>query len=303
MKHILVVLLWVISSFAQQETIHVWQDEIPGSINDPDYKMEIVFTDQNVPRIYHVTDPTLDIYLATQAKAPSTAIIICPGGGYSRLAADKEGHDISLWLNKNGMSAFVLKYRLPSSKIMKDKSIGPLQDIQEAMRIVRQNAEKWNIDPHKIGVMGFSAGGHLASTIATHFNEKVYHAKEAVSARPDFSILIYPVISMDTTITHKGSRDNLLGENASEELSRKFSNELQVSTTTPPTFLVHAMDDRAVPVENSIKYALALKNFSVPAELHIFEKGGHGFGMAVNSETTESNWPELCLKWLKIRGF
>jgi len=297
------ILVIVIASYAQQETVKVWQDEIPGSINDPDYKMEMVNIKENMVRIYRVTDPTLDLYLAPQEKANRTAIIICPGGGYRRLAADKEGHDVSLWLNKHGISAFVLKYRLPSDKIMKDKSIGPLQDVQEAIRLVRRNAEKWNIDPNKIGVMGFSAGGHLASTVSTHFAEDVYPAKDTTSARPDFSILIYPVISMDENISHQGSRNLLLGENPTEKLIKRFSNELQVSADTPPTFLVHSMDDGAVPVENSLKYALALKKHSVAAEVHIYEKGGHGFGMAINNKSTESNWPESCLSWLKQKGF
>jgi acetyl esterase/lipase len=303
MKFVMTFFLLVTLAYAQQKTIKVWPDQVPGAINDPDFKTNIFYVNKNTPRIYRVTDPTLDIYPAATEKATGTAIIICPGGGYRRLAADKEGHDVAQWLNSQGISAFVLKYRLPSDTIMTDKSVGPLQDAQEAIRIVRRNAAKWHIQPDKIGIMGFSAGGHVASTASTHFAEHVYQPMDSTSARPDFSILIYPVISMDTTIAHMGSRDRLLGKTPATELVARFSNELQVSHNTPPAFLIHATDDRTVPVENSIRYLLALKKFNVAGELHIFEKGGHGFGMAVNSDGTESNWTQLCLKWLKTKGF
>jgi acetyl esterase/lipase len=200
-----------------------------------------------------------------------------------------------------GVSAFVLKYRLPSDAIMKDKSVGPLQDVQEAIRIVRRNAKDWNINPRKIGIMGFSAGGHLASTASTHFTDKVYEVKDTTSARPDFSILIYPVISMDTAITHRGSRDNLIGKNPSKEQVVRFSNELQVNSNTPPAFLVHATDDNTVPVQNSMNYLLALKKNKVPGELHIYEKGGHGFGLGANKGTA-AEWPNACKSWLKVKG-
>lgn len=288
---------------AQQETIKIWRGRMPGSIDDPTYKKEIIYINENSPRIYKVTDPTLDVYLAPPELSQGTAVVICPGGGYARLAADKEGHDIAAWFNKNGINAFVLKYRLPSDKIMENKSIGPLQDVQEALRIVRRNSAKWNLEINKIGVMGFSAGGHLASTASTHYNDKVYPVSDSTSARPDFSILIYPVISMKVSVTHSGSRENLLGLNPDEDLIKHFSNELQISAETPPTFLIHAADDKTVPLANSISYAQALKENSVPFEMHIFEKGGHGFGMAVNSAGTESIWPELCLSWLKTHGF
>ncbi len=229
-------------------------------------------------------EPTLSLYFPPEVKSNATAVIICPGGGYGRLAIPHEGSAVGAWLNANGIVAIVLKYRLPNSAIMKNKAIGPLQDIQEAVRIVRKNARQWQINPGKIGVMGFSAGGHLASTIATHFEDKIDEA-DTVSARPDFSILIYPVISMNPEITHKGSSINLLGETPGPELVASFSNELQVTANTPPAFMVHAADDKSVPVENSIAYLLALKKNSVPAELHIYEKGGHGFGMGNNRGT------------------
>jgi acetyl esterase/lipase len=228
--------------------------------------------------------------------------VICPGGGYWGIAIDHEGKQTAEWLNSIGISAFVLKYRLPDDAIMKDKSIGPLQDVQEAIRVVRRNAKEWNIDPDKIGIMGYSAGGHLASTVSTHFEEKVYDSPDTTSARPDFSILIYPVISMDSSITHWGSRINLLGEKPSAEQVKRFSNELQVSDKTPPAFLVHSLDDNAVPVQNSIYYVLSLKKYNIPCELHLYEKGGHGYGLG-RSDDTESSWPEACKLWLKARGF
>jgi acetyl esterase/lipase len=201
-----------------------------------------------------------------------------------------------------GITAFVLKSRLPLDEIMTDKSIGPLEDVQEAMRNVRRHAKEWNINPDKIGIMGFSAGGHLASTLSTHFNDNVYDPIDTTSARPDFSILIYPVISMDSEITHMGSRINLIGNKPSPETVHHFSNDLQVTKNTPPAFLVHSMDDDVVPVQNSINYALALKKYKIPCELHIYEKGGHGYGLG-RSNDTETSWPEACKKWLRARGF
>ena len=185
---------------------------------------------------------------------------------------------------------------------MENKSTGPMQDGQKAIRLVRQRANEWGIDPHKIGIMGFSAGGHLASTLSTHFNEKVYETEDLTSARPDFSLLIYPVISMDSTITHWGSRVNLLGGAPSPELVKHFSNELQVNSETPPAFMVHSLDDGAVPVQNSINYALAMHKFNIPCELHLYQTGGHGYGLG-KSTNTESTWPEACRKWLVARGY
>jgi len=186
---------------------------------------------------------------------------------------------------------------------MKNKSIAPLQDGQEAIRIVRRNAKEWGIDPHKIGIMGFSAGGHLASTVSTHFNEKVYEPKDSTSARPDFSLLIYPVISMNSAITHRGSRENLIGKHPSREMVKHFSNALQVTATTPPAFMIHSMDDGTVPVENSIEYALAMKKHNIPCELHIYEHGGHGYGLGKRNSGTESSWTKACEKWLQVKGF
>jgi acetyl esterase/lipase len=184
---------------------------------------------------------------------------------------------------------------------MKDKSIGPLQDAQEGIRIIRRHAAEWKINPRKVGVIGFSAGGHLASTLSTHFAEKVYEVKDTTSARPDFSLLIYPVISFETSFTHMGSRNNLIGNNPSEAAIKRFSNELQITGKTPPAFIVHAADDKGVSVKNSLVYLEGLVKNNIPAELHVFQKGGHGFGLAIN-KGTESSWPDLCIKWMKARG-
>ncbi|MGO4918569.1 prolyl oligopeptidase family serine peptidase [Maribacter spongiicola] len=242
-----------------------------------------------------VSQPTLTPFLTDASIANGTAVIICPGGGYTHLAINKEGYKVAKWLNTLGISAFVLKYRMPTDETMTDKTLGPLQDAQEAMRMVRKNAKRYNIDASKIGILGFSAGGHLASTLSTHFNDTVYEHDASISARPDFSVLIYPVISMKDGVTHAGSKRNLLGENPSEERINQYSNALQIQNTTPPTFLVHATDDTVVPVENSLEYYNTLKQYNVPAELHIYENGGHGFGLGVSG--TNANWPNDLKQW------
>ena len=247
-----------------------------------------------------------EVYPAPRDNNSGTAVVVCPGGGYYGVSYINEGIEVAKWLNQLGITAAVLHYRLPNDAIMKDKSVAPLQDGQEAIRIVRRNAKKWGIDPHKIGIMGFSAGGHLASTVATHFDEKVYNPIDSISARPDFSVLIYPVISMDSTITHAGSRENLLGKYPSEDLVKHFSNELQVTTKTPSAFMVHSMDDGVVPVEKSIDYALPMKEHHVPCELHLYQQGGHGYGLGLelgHSNKTESTWTEACRKWLEANKF
>ncbi len=286
---------------AQTRSIDLWDGNVPGAIPNSSYQQKVDVPDNWIEKQF-VVEPTLNMYPAPVEKANGTAVIICPGGGYWGLAFAHEGIEVAKWFNSMGITAFVLKYRLPDNSIMVDKSIGPMQDGQEAIRNVRRHAKEWGIDPHKIGVMGFSAGGHLASTLSTHYNEKVYDPVDNTSARPDFSLLIYPVISMDTTITHGGSRYNLLGDNPSQEQVKRFSNELQVNNETPPAFLVHSMDDDAVPVQNSIEYGLALKRNNIPCELHLYEKGGHGYGLGRSSDT-KSNWPEACHQWLETNGF
>lgn len=295
------VVLLSCKAIGQSTVIDIWHGKVPGAIANPGFK-QFVDSADNWIKMRHVTDPVLDMYPAPPGKSNGTAVIICPGGAYWALAISHEGSQVANWLNSLGITAFVLKYRLPDNSIMKNKTIGPMQDGQEAIRIVRRHAKAWNINPHKIGIMGFSAGGHLASTLSNHFDEKVYDTQDSTSARPDFSLLIYPVITMDSTFTHMGSRINLLGDNPLPGQVKRFSNELQVTLQTPPAFMVHSLDDGAVPVQNSIRYALALKNCHVPCELHLYEAGGHGYGLG-RSNDTESTWPEACKAWLKARGF
>ncbi|MDD4970337.1 MAG: alpha/beta hydrolase-fold protein [Paludibacter sp.] len=287
--------------FGQSKIIEVWNGKVPGSIQNSNYK-QIVDSAYWI-KIRFVTNPTIQVYPAPADKNSGAAVVICPGGGYYGLSYIGEGTEVAKWLNGLGISAIVLHYRLPDEAIMKNKSIAPLQDAQEAIRIVRRNAKEWGIDSHKIGIMGFSAGGHLASTVSTHYNEKVYSQIDSTSARPDFSLLIYPVISMDSTITHAGSRENLIGKHPSPEMVRHFSNALQVTATTPPAFMIHSLDDGTVPVENSIEYALAMKKHNIPCELHIYEHGGHGYGLGKRNSGTESSWTKACEKWLQVRGF
>ena len=295
-----ILLIFISLSAFDQEEINVWQGKIPGAIENNQYKEIDLSNENGIYRISKVKIPTLTIFTPPEGKANGTAVLICPGGGYVHLAYTKEGVAIAKWFNSIGVTAFVLKYRLPSDSIMKDKTIGPLMDAQKAMRIIRGNAEKWYINPTKIGVIGFSAGGHLASTLCTHYNEKVYNA-DTISARPDFSILGYPVISMEADIAHMGSREFLLGKDPTKEEVIKFSNDQQVNNNTPPTFLFLAEDDNTVPIQNSINYFKALSKFKIPAELHIYEKGGHGFGLAKKNGTA-SEWPNACENWLKENG-
>lgn len=298
---ILLFSLQVSLTNAQNNVIKLWPDGIPGSKQSSTWVEKPTITDGLPSRFVNVTDPTLTVLLPSPEKATGAAVLICPGGGYAALAFSHEGYAIAKWLNDNGIAGIILKYRLPSDLIMTDKSVGPLQDAQEAMRTIRRNAASWNINPKKIGVIGFSAGGHLASTLSTHYAEKVYDSKDTTSSRPDFSLLIYPVITFDATFTHMGSRRNLIGENPSEEAIRHFSNELQINEKTPPAFLVHSGDDKAVPVKNSIVYYQGLQKYNIPSELHVFQKGGHGYGLSV-SNGTQSAWPGLCISWLKFIG-
>ena len=244
--------------------------------------------------------PSLSIYLPPAEKATGAAVVICPGGGYGHLAVGHEGHDVAQWLNSLGVAAFMLKYRIAP----RYHHPAPLQDAQRAIRTVRARAAEWQVDPKRIGILGFSAGGHLASTAGTHFDAGNPAADDPIgraSCRPDFMILVYPVISFTTPYTHVGSRNNLLGPKPDAKLVESLSNEKQVTPQTPPTFLVHTSGDTGVPAENSILFYLALRKAKVPAEMHIYEKGGHGFGLAPNDPVL-STWPERCAAWLRARG-
>jgi len=244
--------------------------------------------------------PSLLLSPAPSNNNTGAAVIICPGGGYWKLAVDHEGHDVARWLNSFGVSAYILKYR----HAPKYQHPIPLGDAQRAIRTARANAKEWKIDPNRIGILGFSAGGHLSSSAATHFDSGNTDAKDIIerhSSRPDCAILLYPVISFVTDYVHKGSRKNLLGENPDPELVKKMSSELQVTKDTPPVFLMHAGEDTGVLPENSILFYMACRKAGVPAELHIFEKGGHGFGLA-KDDPVLSQWPELCRAWMQKRG-
>jgi acetyl esterase/lipase len=292
----LIILFLLLSDLALAQVVTempLYVGTVPGS-KESTMKELVTFVNGGV-RIGNVVTPTLTKF--APLKANGISIIICPGGGYRRLAIDHEGVEVAKALNAQGITAFVLKYRLPNDTIMSDKTFGPLQDAQQAIRMVRKQSAAWGLNPNKIGIMGFSAGGHLASTASTHFSSYVdQNGRDTVSVRPDFSILIYPVISFNDSIAHKGSKTNLLGDNPSPQLIRFFSNELQVSGTCPPTFLVHAGDDGTVPVENSIRYYQACQKNKVQAELHIYPKGGHGFGM--NNKTTPDKWFDRLLNWI-----
>ncbi len=299
---LLSAVIMVPGTYAQDAVLKVWPEGIPGAINNDSYVEKPTLVDGRPTRFEKVTDPELYLFLAPTGTETGTAVLICPGGGYGVLAFDHEGFAIARWLNENGITAVILKYRLPSDMIMQDKSVGPLQDAQEAMRIIRRNAAKWKVNPHKVGVIGFSAGGHLASTVSTHYDEIVYKNGDTTSARPDFSLLIYPVISFNASFTHLGSRNNLIGNTPSDEAIRHFSNELQIKKDTPPAFLVHSADDKTVPVRNSISYFEGLQQYGIPSELHIFQKGGHGYGLS-EGRGTQYAWPSLCIAWLKANGF
>jgi acetyl esterase/lipase len=244
--------------------------------------------------------PSLTFYLPPADKANGTAVVVCPGGGYGGLATGHEGKDPAQWLNRHGIAAFVLRYRLGP----RYHHPAPMQDAQRAMRLVRSRAKEWNLDPKRIGIWGFSAGGHLASTVATHFDDGRSDADDPidrVSCRPDFAILCYPVITMRPRVTHGGSRRNLLGDKPDEALVMSLCNDEQVTEKTPPTFLFHTNEDKVVLPENSIRFYRALCQKKVPAELHIYEKGRHGVGLGVGLGAV-SAWPEQLAGWLKTRG-
>ncbi|MEJ7666675.1 MAG: alpha/beta hydrolase [Hymenobacter sp.] len=252
-------------------------------------------------QISNVVQPTLTVFMPDRAKANGTSVIICPGGGYARLSMGKEGYDVARRLNELGVAAFVLKYRLPNDQSQPDKSLAPLLDAQQALRMVRQLAPKYSLNPERIGLMGFSAGGHLAATAGTHFAQPAGPNPGPASVRPAFLVLLYPVISFSDSLMHKGSRDNLLGATPTPDHLRDYSDELQVSAQTPPTFLVHAEDDNVVPVQNSIVFYQALHRRQVPAEMHLFPKGGHGFGLT--NSTTPTHWVDLLKNWMAANGW
>ncbi|MDB5349772.1 MAG: esterase/lipase [Planctomycetota bacterium] len=252
--------------------------------------------------------PTITVFLPPKEKRTGASVVICPGGGYGFLATEHEGRQVAEWLNSLGVAGVMVKYRLAP----KYKHPIPLQDAQRAIRTVRSRSKEWGLDPHRVGILGFSAGGHLASTAATHFDEGKADAKDPIdreSSRPDRAILVYPVVAIGTEFGHNGSRDNLLGKDAPKDLVMSLSNETQVTDKTPPTFLAHTLADTGVPIENSILFAMALRKAKVPFELHVFEKGQHGLGLGtgwsgrIAGDPAFEAWPKLCATWLKVQGF
>lgn len=283
---------------AQNKIIPLWEGDPP---NYRETGEVTIWDTSDIVRVRNVQKPDLALFLPAARHSTGEALVICPGGGYSALAYDWEGSDIARWLNSHGIAAFVLKYRLPGSEsnIVRHKS--PLADAQRALRLVRFHAEEWNLDPEKIGIMGFSAGGHLASSLSTHFDKGDPESEdpvERVSCRPDFSVLVYPVISFENTYTHSGSKMNLLGDEPDDKLVYYYSSDLQVTEETPPAILIHSEDDLAVPVDNSLMYYKALKNNGIPSEIHVYPYGGHGYSLAIGKGHL-STWPDRVMDWIR----
>jgi acetyl esterase/lipase len=263
----------------------LWPDGAPGAVGAEDKDK-----------------PAITVFLPPADKANGAAVVVCPGGGYGHLADSYEGHDPARWLNSLGVAAFVLRYRIAP----RYRHPAPLQDAQRALRTIRARAAEWHVNPHRIGIWGFSAGGHLAATAGTHFDDGQRDAADPVermSCRPDFLILCYPVITLEGPYAHRGSRLNLLGKDRESDarLIENLSNEKQVTDKTPPTFLFYTDADAGVVPENSVLFYLALRKAKVPAELHIYEKGNHGVGLAPKDPVL-SSWPERLAAWLNGRG-
>ena len=281
-------------TMAQDFKLKVWPNGAPDSNGMT--KPEEIYEGK---RVRNVSEAELYVYLPKKEINTGAAIVICPGGGYAIEAMDHEGYDMASWLAEQGVAGIVLKYRLPYGhhKI-------PLEDTQRAIRIVRQKAAEWGINSSKIGIAGSSAGGHLASTAGTKFDMGKPDATDPIekfSCRPDFMLLLYPVITMDEEYGHMGSRNNLLGQDNKWELAEQYSNERHVTAQTPPTFLILADDDNGVPTRNSIEFYMALKKYKIPAEMHIFRDGGHGFGMNKKNLPVDQ-WPDLFAQWMKQMG-
>ncbi|MFA9389615.1 MAG: alpha/beta hydrolase [Prolixibacteraceae bacterium] len=300
-KLFIVLLLFVFTTTSRaQQFIPLYKGTPPNSQKTDE--VEIHSSDGNLLKISYVQNPEIEVYLPSAKMATGEAVIICPGGGYWILAYEHEGTDFAKYFNSKGIAAFVLKYRLPVSKsnILPHKT--PLMDAQRAIRLVRLNAEEWNINPNKVGIMGSSAGGHLASTLSTHYNLGDSISKdpiERLSCRPDFSILLYPVITFTGEFAHVESKNALLQSEANnEELVRFYSNELHINENTPPAIMIHAADDKGVSPNNSIVYFQALQKLGIKCELHIYPEGGHGFGLAIKDEHL-SGWFDQCVNFIK----
>ncbi|TDG37998.1 alpha/beta hydrolase [Pedobacter changchengzhani] len=284
-----------------QKIIPIYPAEIPGAKPTPATYVETTVTRANgTLSVTKVSIPTLTVFKAPKEKANGTAVIICPGGGYSSLAFSHEGLDVAKRFNEIGITAFVLKYRLPNDEIMVDKTYGPLQDAQQAIYLIRKHAKKYGIKKNKIGILGFSAGGHLVATLLTHYGDLKIADEEKISLRPDFGVLLYPVVSFKEFV-HEGTMDNLLGKTPSDEMKTYFSANRNVTKNTPPVFFVHAKDDKTVPVENSILMNEALKRYGVDTDIYLYEAGGHGFGL--KNKTSDVDWFGLMATWLMKNKF
>lgn len=296
---VLTVLLFSIITKAQNFVIPLWNSNMPNYQEVGE--LELLKSESSTEHYKLVAKPNISVFLPSKNNRTGQAVLVIPGGGYQAIVHIWEGEDIAKWLNSNGIVAIVLKYRLPNAKsnIISYKS--PLLDASRAMKIIRENSEKWSIDKNNIGVMGFSAGGHLASTLGTHYDkdEKPQSDRiDSISSRPDFMVLMYPVITMDERFTHMGSRNNLLGDSPSPELVDYYSNEKQVSEETPPTIIFHSTDDEVVSVENSTAFYKALKEKNIDSEMHIFQHGKHGFALA-NGKGYLELWKSICIAWLR----
>ncbi len=291
-KTFFIILNLFIMQFSNAQYIPLY-NLIPNDLGMSNVESEKM--EGNILIVRNVSVPTYQYFRVSKDNVKRPCVVICPGGGYGILAASHEGTDVAKYFNSIGMNAIVLKYRIPNDNYQIDKSIAPLQDVQQAFYLARLNADKWGIDKNKIGVMGFSAGGHLAATMSSHYNDVKIINEEKINLRPNFQILIYPVISFKN-FGHQGSTEQLIGKNASAEVVNYFSNELHVDQNTPPAFMVHAKDDEAVPVKNTLEYSKALKLHHVPVDLVLFDMGGHGFGM--NNSKSATQWPPMLKQWL-----
>lgn len=322
-QSLIIVLLMSFAISNAQQVILLYGGKIPNSKDIAGLTdTSAVFPSGNkkIHFILRVARPDLTVFLPEKSKATGIAVIICPGGGYTGLAIDHEGYDIAKKLNEKGIAGFVLKYRLPNAEFVNNKEFVPLQDAQRAIQLVRENAKKWGVNPNKIGIEGNSAGGHLAATAGTHYQKILIDNPLKTSLRPDFMVLNYPVISMADSLAHLGSRYNLIGEGLSpEELNtvmsdwktseqklanlpvnvekiKEYSNELQVTSDTPPIFITHAVDDNTVKIQNSLVFIAALQKNKVPVESFFYAKGGHGYGM--DNPTSDVDWIDSCMNWI-----
>ncbi|WP_229599092.1 alpha/beta hydrolase [Runella sp. CRIBMP] len=289
-----------------QTVISLWSNgQMPNDLQNRSIQEKIEVGNDGILRISNIVFPTLSVYVPTTPNG--AAVMICPGGGYAIEASGHEGVDVAKWFNSIGVTAFVLKYRLPDDKLWSNKHEVALQDALQGIKIIRESADKYNIDPNRIGIMGFSAGGHLAATVSTLWHQaKELKGFENLSdvqvCKPNFSILMYPVITSGP-FKHAGSFERLFGKTPSQEQLEHYSAEKQVSAQTPPTLLVHATDDKGVPVENSMLYYDALRKLRIPASMLLYENGGHGFGLAKKLKGSVHSWPESCHQWLVGMGY